>query len=665
MLDSVTKIIGKYASSKLKLKRSIWALLLLCVAFTGKAQIRLVDISGNGTVCAGTTCSYSITSSITPHIQYKWSLSGYGKIVATSSSAVQVLWKKAGTATLHVDGGDEKNRIVEKGTFQVMVKPLPIAPNALLGPDTVCFETAVTFTAKSAKEGTLFEWAAPGGICNFTSGDSTEATFSGKSPATIMVWRVADDAPHCNSDTLKKLVYRHDVNLRITGVDSVCPNSLAVYRSSCKNGENYEWKIYDDLAGSVDTNGRDSVRILWNDIPPGYPIMLRLRARKCDLYYADTFRINLKKPAAPTKQSVVAKSKKDIHAVKLTKLSPFIARLSHYATCANDTRYSVSLIDNSDYLGGHAPYKYEWYVNSKEIDSTTTPGYHIVLPPGAYLLGERVYYGDSTDNSFATDSIYLEPMPVARFTYTRDTTCAKEASVHFLDSSVSQSPLTYEWNFGDFVHNTVKNPFKVFALPGFFRVTLKVTNSYGCLSSDTQHVWIRMQTSGGNLIGGGVYTDSAPVFTAFIPSPHNDFLENYCWMRDGETLSVSRERHNYVSRSGRYWVNATNHLGCYSSTPATNINIIHPPHASIRQASKTEYGNVPYTLNGWAGDDTTITYKWFKNGNLVGMADTYTDKATNAGADTFQLVISASCYGKNLSDTSKPYIVEVRSNSPP
>src|ERR1019366_2614915 len=175
--------------------------LLFVVAFRAQAEIKPITINGNIMVCSGVTAIYSISSALTPGIHYKWSISACGKIMdANSLSALQVLWGKPGIATIKLEGRDEKNIVMESGSYLVTIKPTPPAPNALLGPDTVCFEAPITFTAKNTIEGTLFEWATPGGICNFTSGDSTEAAFSGSSPAMLMVWRVNIDAPHCHSD---------------------------------------------------------------------------------------------------------------------------------------------------------------------------------------------------------------------------------------------------------------------------------------------------------------------------------------------------------------------------------------------------------------------------------------------------------------------------------
>jgi hypothetical protein len=51
--------------------------------------------------------------------------------------------------------------------------------------------------------------------------------------------------------------------------------------------------------------------------------------------------------ATTTLEQSIANSKKSVHPAKPTKQSPLIAHFTHYAACAGNGQYTVSLIDNS------------------------------------------------------------------------------------------------------------------------------------------------------------------------------------------------------------------------------------------------------------------------------------------------------------------------------
>jgi PKD repeat protein len=86
-------------------------------------------------------------------------------------------------------------------------------------------------------------------------------------------------------------------------------------------------------------------------------------------------------------------------------------------------------------------------------------------------------------------SIPVETPLVADFTSNSPQCCC---SISFFDKTRGgTSPYTFEWDFGDgFAKSSLKNPVHVYATPGSYSVTLKVTDSKGSSSSNEMKVLV-------------------------------------------------------------------------------------------------------------------------------------------------------------------------------
>jgi len=78
-----------------------------------------------------------------------------------------------------------------------------------------------------------------------------------------------------------------------------------------------------------------------------------------------------------------------------------------------------------------------------------------------------------------TDSVRLYPKPIAFFGLSSEIGCVLQP-VYFTDSSVSSSPLTYFWNFGNSVTSIEQNPVITYSNTGTFNVSLVITSEEGC-----------------------------------------------------------------------------------------------------------------------------------------------------------------------------------------
>src|SRR4029079_3064465 len=107
-----------------------------------------------------------------------------------------------------------------------------------------------------------------------------------------------------------------------------------------------------------------------------------------------------------------------------------------------------------------------------------------------------------TKNQYIT--VYANP--TVNFTAS-DTSGCFPFLLHFTNSATAGNGTlkNYDWYFGDETASTLANPSHVYISSGNFTVTLRVTNSFGCVKTFSKTNYIQ--------IGGGVtadFTNSSP-----------------------------------------------------------------------------------------------------------------------------------------------------------
>jgi len=91
-----------------------------------------------------------------------------------------------------------------------------------------------------------------------------------------------------------------------------------------------------------------------------------------------------------------------------------------------------------------------------------------------------VYVTDGDCEGSYTDSVFIFREPEIDFGIKPGLYCAP-FTAQFVDSSLSDAPLTYFWDFGDGNTSTLMNPTHIYDTPGSYDVSLKITSQEGCI----------------------------------------------------------------------------------------------------------------------------------------------------------------------------------------
>ncbi len=153
----------------------------------------------------------------------------------------------------------------------------------------------------------------------------------------------------------------------------------------------------------------------------------------------------------------------------LSNIPPPIISLSIQSDTCNKRIGTV----NVSASGGHPPYSYNWSTSAMDHQDIIEH-----LSAGNYTVS----VADSFCVSVASAYIENIPGPKADFNLYPPVTTMENPTFRFEDMSFGNID-HWEWDFGDFSYDTIRNPFHTYGAIGVYEVMLKITNNYGCVDS--------------------------------------------------------------------------------------------------------------------------------------------------------------------------------------
>ncbi|MEZ4775620.1 MAG: PKD domain-containing protein [Bacteroidia bacterium] len=214
--------------------------------------------------------------------------------------------------------------------------------------------------------------------------------------------------------------------------------------------------------------------------------------------------------------------------------------------------------------------------------------------------------------------------PVANFSVDQNKVCPG-TTLQFTDISVPDTTLmTWLWDFGDGTTSSTQNPGHVYSIPGFYTVTLTITNVNNCSDTRVRTNMIEVFTPPTPSFAASDTSDCFPMEVTFndLSVGNSAALVGWLWDFGNGSTSTIRNPHTSYPNPGSYNVTltTTDNNGCTASHSLV-INSLYRPTAnfistdSVGCAGSVAFadlstGNQPIVAWLWSfGDGTTSTLK--------------------------------------------------------
>ncbi|MCW3110938.1 MAG: hypothetical protein JWQ09_5444 [Segetibacter sp.] len=224
---------------------------------------------------------------------------------------------------------------------------------------------------------------------------------------------------------------------------------------------------------------------------------------------------------------------------------------------------------------------YLWDFGNGTTSTQQNPGTSY-FSPGNYTV--KVVVEDESgkkDSISKSNFITVYNSPVVNFTASNTSGCVP-FTVPFTNQSTagSGSIAKWEWDFGDGTTSLQQSPSHTYNINGDFTITLKVTNSFGCVEVQIKTAFIHVnQLPTANFTSGSAATCNPPVLVNFLNTSTGGPIVSTRWnFGDGVTSSEANPSHTYTA-AGTYQVTliVTNQNGCVDTiTKPTVIGSVTP-----------------------------------------------------------------------------------------
>jgi hypothetical protein len=207
-------------------------------------------ISGNTTVCQGSSQTYSVTP-VSGATSYTWTLPSGWSGTSSSNSIPATVGANSGNITVTANNACGSSTAQ---TLAVTVTPVPSQPGVISGNTTVCQGSSQTYSVTPVSGATSYTWTLPSGWTGTSSSNSIPATV-GANSGNITV--TANNA--CGSSTAQTLaVTVTPVPSQpgvISGSTTVCQGSSQTYSVTPVSGAtSYTWTLPSGWSGINTTN---------------------------------------------------------------------------------------------------------------------------------------------------------------------------------------------------------------------------------------------------------------------------------------------------------------------------------------------------------------------------------------------------------------------------
>jgi hypothetical protein len=207
-------------------------------------------ISGNTTVCQGSSQTYSVAA-VSGATSYTWTLPSGWTGTNTTNSINPTVGANSGNITVTANNACGSSTV---RTLAVTVNPTPSQPGVISGSTSVCQGSSQTYSVAAVSGATSYTWTLPSGWSGTSSSNSIPVTV-GANNGNITV--TANNACGSSNATTLTIVVNPGAPAQpstITGNTIVCKNSTQTYSVSSTGATSYTWTLPNGWTGSSSTN---------------------------------------------------------------------------------------------------------------------------------------------------------------------------------------------------------------------------------------------------------------------------------------------------------------------------------------------------------------------------------------------------------------------------
>lgn len=197
--------------------------------------------------------------------------------------------------------------------------------------------------------------------------------------------------------------------------------------------------------------------------------------------------------------------------------------------CANDTFFFTN--KSSIKQGNISNYIWDFGNGSTSIDSNTYYAYD----SSANFRVSLITVSDSGCSDTFALSVTTNPLPKTNFEINDTVQCFKTQLFIFTDLSTTlqnDSIVAYDWDLGDSTLSTLKQPTHKYQDTGYYFVTLRTTNTFGCFDTAKLISVVAPEPAIDTIFGSTVVFSSDTVTYHII----NDTFTTYFWSVDNGTI---------------------------------------------------------------------------------------------------------------------------------
>ncbi len=249
-----------------------------CTSFTSANVIvnplPTPDISGNTTVCATSTQTYSTPS--VSGVTYQWSVTGGTINGSTTNNQVNITWSNSLNGTVTVREVITATGCEKTVSKNIIINALP--PAEISGNFSICTDNRSQVYNAVQTEGDTYQWSVTGGsIVGSSTTYQLTVNWTANTGSVNLTEVVTETG--CSKTTSHQIVVNPLPNPNISGNFEVCRNRTEYYQANENSDYSYNWSV--NGGSIVGSSNGSSVLITWGSASGSINLVETINSTGC------------------------------------------------------------------------------------------------------------------------------------------------------------------------------------------------------------------------------------------------------------------------------------------------------------------------------------------------------------------------------------------------